>query len=76
MVVLMATRTARADDVQTAWSCSKASDDKTCSFDITIRGEITAATLAGVRTALTDREAMMAREGGEGAWVDLEADRK
>jgi ATP-dependent protease ClpP protease subunit len=68
MLVLTTARMAWAQDVQTTWSCSKVKDEKTCSFDITIQGEITAATVEGVKKALVERQEMMAREGG---WSDL-----
>jgi hypothetical protein len=71
MIVLMATRMAWAENVQTTWSCSKVKDDKTCSFNITFQGEITSGTLVGMKKALIDRQEMMAREGREGALVDL-----
>jgi ATP-dependent protease ClpP protease subunit len=63
MIVLTAARMAWADDVQTTWSCSKVKGEKTCSFDITIQGEITPATLDGVKKALVERQEMLSREG-------------
>ena len=68
MIVLVVGRIAWADDVQTSWSCSKANGEKTCSFDITIQGEIVPAMLEGVKKALVDRQEMIAHEGG---WSDL-----
>jgi ATP-dependent protease ClpP protease subunit len=68
MIVLVVGRIAWADDVRTSWSCSKANDEKTCSFDITIQGEIVPAMLEGVKKALVERQEMIAREGG---WSDL-----
>ena len=63
VIVLTATRMAWAHNVQTTWSCSKIKDEKTCSFGITIRGEITPATVDEVKKALVERQEMMSREG-------------
>ena len=68
MIVLMTTRMAWAEGVQTTWSCSKVTDEKTCSFDITIRGEITSGTLEDTKKALIDRQEMLARGGGSNDW--------
>jgi ATP-dependent protease ClpP protease subunit len=68
MIVLMTTRMAWAEGVQTTWSCSKVKDQKTCSFDITIRGEIISGILEDMKKALIDRQEMLAREGGSNDW--------
>src|SRR6266851_983782 len=68
MIVLTVARMAWAQDVQTTWSCSKVKDVKTCSFDITIQGEIVPTMVNGLKKAFAERQEMMAREGG---WSDL-----
>jgi hypothetical protein len=70
IITMMTTQVAWADDVSTTWSCSMAKAQKTCTFDIDIRGEITPSTLEDLKNALAERRGIMSREGDAHLWLE------
>jgi ATP-dependent protease ClpP protease subunit len=69
----LAAQQAWAEGVTTKSSCSTnpaRTPQKFCGFDIYIEGEITPATLTGVKSAIAERDQMMKREDSSGALVD------
>ncbi|HEY6256479.1 MAG TPA: ATP-dependent Clp protease proteolytic subunit [Xanthobacteraceae bacterium] len=73
-VLALTTRTAWADGVTSATSCSTAAAERSCAFDIRISGAISASTTAALKKALAARAEMMRREGSQNDWWIIHID--